>query len=143
LTIEADVKLVALQFSSFNLPGVPMIRRFIATLLVICIAAPLPTQAAMLATDKAVAAGERQYVNQLLERADVRSRLAQYGVNANDVKARVAALSDAEVAQLAGNMDALPAGGDIIGAIVLVFLVLLLTDILGFTKIFPFTKPMR
>ena len=34
-------------------------------------------------------------------------------------------------------------GGDLIGAVVLVFLILLLTDILGFTKIFPFTRPVR
>jgi hypothetical protein len=40
-------------------------------------------------------------------------------------------------------MDKAPAGGGIIGAIVLVFLVLLLTDILGFTKVFPFTRSVR
>jgi len=73
----------------------------------------------------------------------VHARLAQYGVKASDVQARIAAMSDDEVAQLAGKMDAAPAGGDILGAIVLVFLVLLLTDILGFTKIFPFTKPIK
>jgi len=56
----------------------------------------------------------------------------------------VAALSDDEVGKLAANIDALPAGGaDIIGAILLVFIVLLITDILGFTKIFPFTRPVR
>jgi len=120
-----------------------MIRRLIATVLVICIAAPLPSQAAMLATDQALGAGGRARVTQLLERADVQARLAQYGVNAQDAKARVAALSDDEVARLASTIESLPAGGDIIGAVVLVFLVLLLTDILGFTKIFPFTKPIR
>jgi len=120
-----------------------MIRRLIATLLVICIALPLPAQAAMLATDNALGAAEREQVNQLLDRADVQARLAQYGVSAQDAKARVAALSNDEVAQLAAKIDALPAGGDILGAVVLVFLVLLLTDILGFTKIFPFTKPIR
>ena len=121
-----------------------MTRRLIATLLAICIALPLPSQAAMLATDKVVSAGARDQVNQLLERADVQARLAQYGVNAQDAKVRVAALSDDEVARLAARIDSLPAGGDgIIGAIVLVFLVLLLTDILGFTKVFPFTKPIR
>jgi hypothetical protein len=57
---------------------------------------------------------------------------------------RAAALTDAEAAQIVSNIDDLPAGGvGIIGAILIVFLVLLLTDILGYTKVFPFTKPMR
>ena len=58
------------------------------------------------------------------------------------MKARVAALTDEEAAKLAAEMDSLPSGG-IIGAILFVFLVLLITDILGLTKIFPFTRPVR
>jgi hypothetical protein len=61
-----------------------------------------------------------------------------------DVKARVAALTDEEVAQLAGQLDRLPAGGEgIIGALLIVFLVLLITDLLGLTKVFSFTRPVR
>ena len=60
-----------------------MIRRLIASLLVICIALPLPSQAAMLAADSALAAAQRDQVNRLLERADVQVRLADYGVKAN------------------------------------------------------------
>ena len=119
------------------------LRRLLASLLVICIAMPLPTQAAMVATDKALGSVEREHVNQYLARTDVQARLSQYGVNARDVQARIAAMNDDEVAQLAGKIDSLPAGGDILGVIVLVFLVLLLTDILGFTKVFPFTKPIK
>ncbi|HET7669436.1 MAG TPA: PA2779 family protein, partial [Burkholderiales bacterium] len=49
-----------------------------------------------------------------------------------------------EVAQLAAQIDSLPAGGDsILGLLVLVFVILLITDILGLTKIFPFTRPIR
>jgi hypothetical protein len=121
-----------------------MIRRLIASLLVICIALPLPSQAAMLAADSALAAAQRDQLNRLLERADVQVRLADYGVKANDVKARVAALTDDEVAQLAARFDSVPAAGEgIIGALLIVFLVLLITDILGFTKVFPFTRPMK
>jgi hypothetical protein len=122
---------------------VPQMRRLIATWLVICIALPLPSQAAMVATDSALAGSQRAQVARLLERADVQARLGSYGVSAADVKARVAALSDDEAAALAARIDSLPAGGDLIGAAVLVFLILLLTDILGFTKIFPFTRPVR
>ena len=117
-----------------------MFSRLIAGLLVICLAVPFPAQAAMLATDP----GQRAQVNRLLERAEVQSRLEAHGVNPADVKARVAAMTDDEVAQLAARIDSLPAGGEsIIGAIVLIFVILLITDILGFTKIFPFTKPIR
>jgi hypothetical protein len=79
----------------------------------------------------------------LLDRADVRAQLQAYGVDAADVKTRVAAMTDEEAAQLAAQLDSLPTGGSIVGAIVLVFLVLLITDILGFTKIFPFTRSVR
>ena len=121
------------------------IRRFIASLLIISISglgAVLPAQAALLPTDSAVAGAERVRIAALLERADVAQQLRAHGVDPADVKARVAALTDEEAAQLASQIDALPAGG-IIGALVLVFLVLLVTDILGFTKIFPFTRPVR
>jgi uncharacterized protein DUF6627 len=119
-----------------------MLRRLTALLLVLCIALPLPSFAAMITTDNALAA-ERGHASQLLQRADVQARLQAYGVSAADVQARLGALSDDEAADLAARIDSPPAGGDIVGAIVLIFLVLLLTDILGFTKIFPFTRPIR
>jgi len=123
---------------------VATIRRLIASLLMICMALPLPSQGAMLPSDSALGAAQREEINRLLERADVQSRLQAYGVSAEDVKARVAALTDGEVAQLAAEIDSLPAGGDsIIGALVLIFVILLITDILGLTKIFPFTRPIR
>src|SRR5205814_9970265 len=119
-------------------------RRFVAGLLVICLAVPLPSEAGMLATDAALGASQREHIGQLLDRADVQSRLEAYGVKAQDVKARVAALSDDEVARLAAKIDRLPAGGEgIIGALLIIFIVLLITDILGFTKVFPFTKPIK
>jgi hypothetical protein len=123
-----------------------MIRRFIASLLILSLASlgvAAPVQAAMVATDAAVAATERGRISSLLDRADVRAQLRAYGVDAADVKMRVAAMTDEEAAQLAAQLDSLPAGGSIVGAIVLIFLVLLITDILGFTKIFPFTRSVR
>lgn len=120
------------------------LRRLIASLLIVCIALPLPSQAAMVATDSALAGAQREQVNLFLQRTDVQAKLQSFGVNPDDVKARVAALNDDEVSQLAARIDSLPAGGaDIIGAILLVFIILLITDILGLTKVFPFTKPMR
>jgi hypothetical protein len=121
--------------------------RLIAGLLAVTLAAgALPPRALadMIPTDAVATAGARDRVALALSRTEVQARLKALGVNPADVQARVAALSDDEVAAIAGRLDALPAGGDgFIGAIVLVFLVLLLTDILGLTKIFPFTRPIR
>jgi len=50
------------------------------------------------------------------------------------------ALTDDEARLLAQRIDQMPAGGGIVGAIVLIFLVLLVTDVLGLTDVFPFTK---
>src|SRR5258706_13375716 len=88
------------------------LRRLIASLLVICIAVPLPSQAAMLATDASLAAVQRDQVTRVLERADIQARLAALGVDADAVKSRVAALTDDEVAQLAAPIANLPAGGE-------------------------------
>jgi hypothetical protein len=116
-------------------------RRLVAGLLVVTLALPFPAQAALVATDAAL---ERQRLAGLLERAEVQQQLRAYGVEPAEARARVAALTDAEAAQIVSNIDELPAGGiGIVGAIVLVFLVLLVTDILGYTKVFPFTKPIR
>ena len=123
------------------------IRRLIAGLLIVSIAGiglPLPAHAGIVSTDAAFTSAERGRIASMLERADVRAQLEAYGVRAADVKARVAALTDEEAAQLAGRLDSLPAGGDgIIGALLLIFVVLLITDILGLTKVFPFTRPIK
>ncbi len=121
-----------------------LFRRFIASLLIVSMAAvamPQHVSAGMIATEAVAAGAERDRVAAALSRADVRARLESHGVSPSEVQARVDALSDEEVAQLAGRLEALPAGGDgIVGAIVLVFLILLLTDLLGWTKVFPFTR---
>jgi hypothetical protein len=121
-----------------------MFRRFTASLLVVSLIIPVPVQAGLLATDAVIKTEHQERISSLLDRADVRAQLQAYGVSPSEVKARVAALTDEEAAELAAKIDSLPAGGiGIIGAILVVFLVLLLTDILGLTKIFPFTRPIR
>jgi hypothetical protein len=59
-------------------------------------------------------------------------------------RARVAALTDAEAQMLVDQIDTSPAGAsDILGALVFIFVLLLVTDILGLTKVFPFTRSAR
>ena len=117
-----------------------VLRRLIAVMLVISTTfAAFPAHAGMIG-----AGSDRDRIAAALEREDVRAQLAAQGVSQAQAQARVAALTDAEAAQLAGAVDSLPAGGvDVLGVALVVFLVLLLTDILGYTKIFPFTKPAR
>jgi hypothetical protein len=118
-----------------------MFRRWIACLLILSLAVPLPAHAAMVATHDALG---RERLLIVLDRADLQVQLQGYGVSPDDVRARVAALTDAEAAALAARIDELPAGGvSILSAILIVFLVLLLTDILGYTKVFPFTRPIK
>ena len=118
-----------------------MLRRLIAAIVILSLALPLPLQAGMVSTESAL---ERARIAAALERSEVQQQLRAYGVSPDEIKARVAALSDSEAAELAARIDSLPAGGlGVVSAIVLVFLILLLTDILGYTKIFPFTRSMK
>lgn len=107
-----------------------------------------PCLAALIGTETVLDAAReheaRQNVDRILEREDVQKVLRAQGISAEEAKARVKALSDAEVVGLAEKLDQLPAGGDALGSIlfaaIFVFVVLLVTDILGYTDVFPFVK---
>jgi hypothetical protein len=108
----------------------------------------LPAQAVMISTEESIAltapaSAERTAITAALARADVQAELARFGVDPARAAERVAALSDAEVAALHQRVGDAPAGGSIVGAIVFVFVLLLVTDILGLTKVFPFTRSVR
>ena len=123
-----------------------LFKRLLSSVLVVCLAGlGLPVRAGMLPTD--AANPERARVQTFVERSDVQAQLQANGVNPADVKARVARLTDDEAAQLAARIGDMPAGADaagaLIGALLIVFIVLLITDILGVTHVFPFTKPMK
>lgn len=119
-------------------------RRAVAGLLVVCLSAAgmAPAHAGIVSTDAVIAGAARGQVASVLERSEVQARLQAMGVDPTQVQARVAALSDEEAAQLAARLEELPAGGsDVLAIALIVFLVLLFTDIMGYTKIFPFTRP--
>lgn len=105
-------------------------------------AAMISTAQVAEATTSAQGEQDRAKIVSMLSRDDVQSELVARGIDPAEAKSRVAALTDDEAAKLATQLDKAPAGG-IIGAILLVFFVLLITDILGFTKIFPFTRSVR
>ena len=107
-------------------------------------AAPLIGTADVAAAQDMATAGGRTRLQATLERADVVQALQERGVSVEQARERVAALSDAEAAHVADQIDQAPAGAsDPLGVIVFIFVLLLITDILGFTKIFPFTRSVR
>lgn len=125
-------------------------KHLVSSCLIVCLTAsgfPLTAQAAIIATDEIVAAGvssaNRDKVGIFLARDDVRQAMQAQGVSPLAAAERVQAMSEAEVAQLAGRIDQAPAGGEILGVLFTVFIVLLVTDIMGLTKVFPFTRSLR
>ena len=108
-------------------------------------------QAKMVGTDAMIA--EQQALDQqaqvadFMAREDVKQIMTQYGVDPVEAQQRVDSLSDEELAELASSIDQLPAGGSgigvVVGAAVLIFLVLLITDLVGLTHVFPFVNHSR
>jgi len=122
---------------------------YFVTMTMLLMSLPVQTlQAAMVKTETVLtlstAKNVRENLNQFLKREDVKAIMMAQGISPMEATARVDSLSDAEIMQIADKMDQLPAGGStfgvIIGAAVIIFIVLLITDILGFTDIFAFVK---
>ena len=96
------------------------------------------------AIEKYNAKQARDWLETLIQREDVQKEFKARGVSPDEAKARVDAMSDDQVAEIVNRVDSEPAGsgtvGTIVGAAVIVFLVLLATDILCVTHVFKFTK---
>jgi hypothetical protein len=125
-------------------------KRLIASVLIASTALlgmPMVAQAGIVSSEQSFApqsqSEARDKLNALLAREDVRSGLAERGLSAELAQDRVKAMTDEEVATLAGRIDQAPAGGDILGLLFTVFIILLVTDILGLTKVYPFTRNIR
>lgn len=82
-------------------------------------------------------AGHLADINAAISRADVQAQLVSLGVDPANAVTRAAALSDAELAQVAQEMNSLPAGGDgFLAVIGIVFLVLMILELTGVIDIF-------
>jgi hypothetical protein len=101
---------------------------------------PLPAQAALVTTQQTLAATARTdqqaAVLAWFDRAEVRAEMEAFGVAPEQAAERVAALTDAELQELAGHIGERPAGGDALGLIGAVFLVLLILELVGVINIF-------
>ncbi|MYL24262.1 PA2779 family protein [Halomonas alkaliantarctica] len=125
------------------------LRRYISVLLIALLAlGSFPVAAAqatgLVSTQAALevdnATEDHQRIHDIIARADVQEQLLAQGVSPEEVKERVAALSDTEAKQMAEQLEAMPAGAGVIGALFAVFVILLVTDILGLTDVYPFTR---
>jgi hypothetical protein len=121
---------------------------YIVTLALVLPLGPMPAaQAEIIGTPVAVAAYDRaasmDRIAQALDREQVRKRLLAHGVERSAVDARLAALTDAELADLATRLDSAPAGGDLLGVIGAVFVVLLILELVGVIDIFKTVGPAR
>ena len=110
-----------------------------------------PAVAAFVPTDQLIASQEvseeRDAVMNFMAREDVQNELSKYGVDRDEAAARVAALSDQEISNIASRIEELPAGQDtgvaIISAALTIFIILLITDLLCLTSVFNFTRCAR
>jgi hypothetical protein len=112
----------------------------LASLSLLSVGMQAPAVAGAVSTAEAVAAarGEspRAVVDATMARADVRGKLSELGVDVTAIEGRLAALSDEEVAALAGKIESAPAGGDALAVIGIVFVVLIILEVVGVIAIF-------
>ena len=131
------ISYLAVSFFLIGLPGYVYIGEAHAL--------PVPTEHFFSAEKQAQSLiHNRATIAEFVARAEVRNILVGYGVSEQEALNRVGSMSDTEVIYMAGMIEQLPAGGNGLGtvvvAVVVVFLVLLFTDILGLTKVYPFTR---
>lgn len=104
-------------------------------------------QATMISTDQFAAASDRTAdltkVKQMLSRPELARQLESMGVSPEQARLRAEALTNEELASVADQADRLPAGGDVFATIGAIFIILVITDLLGLTKIFPFMRSQR
>ena len=115
---------------------------------VLSIVPVLPAQAAMVGTEQIVnpmqSRATESKVRQFLEQEAARQQLQAWGVSPEWASERVSGLSDSELARINQAIDSQHAGGtSILGVLLIIFLVFVITDVIGATNIFPFIHPVR
>lgn len=104
-------------------------------------------QAAIISNDQIIyktdQVSDKAALLQTIKRADVQTQLSSMGVSAVDIETRINQMTHEEIAQLNQHMAELPVGSGVLGTVVLIFIVLVITDVIGATDIFPFIHPVR
>lgn len=87
---------------------------------------------------------DKEALMQAIRRVDVQQQLLRMGVSTAEIESRVNQMTRQEIAQLNQQINELPAGsGGIVGALLLIFIVFVITDVIGATDIFPFIHPVK
>lgn len=112
----------------------------IALTLAAMLATSLPATAGIVGTEHMVAQETRSHtldrIDAVLAGEAVAAQLVAWGVAPNQVRERMAAMSDVELQELALSMETDAAGGDALAVIGVVFVVLLILELTGITNIF-------
>lgn len=125
---------------------------FLLAVAMLTVSMPItPVMAGMVPTEQVIEAAaaeqSRDAVMQYIAREEVRQQMRALGVDPDEAAARVKGLSDAEVQQIAGRLQDLPAGesagGTIIGIFLAVLIILMITDIFGWTDVYSFITPVQ
>ena len=125
------------------------LRRPIALLLSMLLALMplLPAQAAMIGNQQIIEQHQqsqtRDSLQQLLNQQAARQQLQALGVSPEQLSNRIDSLTDSELARINQHVDSLDAGGSILGILLVIFIVFVITDVIGATDIFPFIHPVN
>ena len=107
----------------------------------------LPAQAAMIGNQQIVnqslSIQTRDSLRQLFEQDTARQQLQAWGVSPDQINTRINSLTDAELARINQQAGDLNAGGNILGILLVIFIVFVITDVIGATDIFPFIHPVK
>ena len=126
-----------------------LLRRPIAIFLSILLALMplLPAQAAMIGNQQIINQNQSQQtrdsLQQLLDQDTARQQLQAWGVSPEQINSRIDSLTDAELARINQQLNDLNAGGSVLGILLVIFIVFVITDVIGATDIFPFIHPVK
>lgn len=104
------------------------------------------THAAMVTTNSAIQTQQvqmdRAQILDLFAQDNLRTQLTQMGIDADQASDRIASMTDAEIMQLNERLKNMPAGEGVGSVLLIVFIVFVITDMLGATDIFTFIRPI-
>lgn len=104
------------------------------------------THAAMVTTNSAIQAQQvqmdRAEILDLFAQDNLRNQLTQMGIDTDLASDRIASMTDAEIMQLNERLKDMPAGEGVGSVLLIVFIVFVITDMLGATDIFTFIRPI-
>jgi len=116
--------------------------------LLLAVAPIMPANAALVGNSELLANSShtqtRDSLRQLLDRQSAQQQLQALGVDPAWARERVRNLTDSELARINQGIEHLQAGGsDVLGVILIIFIIFVITDAIGATDIFSFVHPVR